>query len=145
MFSWRRILAALVSEEVWKNVNDRASSLVEEQIKLMDGSEKEEMDKLVNSDSGLSWETLCKQHPLANEKYQELWSAAKSTLDIDLIQQRVLKHNLDMIERINDLIIIAQRRIDEVMRELDRHRFMRAQLNSFQDRQELKFDNWREN
>ena len=43
-----------------------------------------------------------------------------------------------MIERINDLIIIAQRRIDEVMRELDRHRFMRAQLNSLQDRQGSK-------
>ena len=48
------------------------------------------------------------------------------------------RKNLDMIERFHNLITIAQRRIDEVMRELDRHRFMRAQLNSFQDRQESK-------
>jgi hypothetical protein len=33
----------------------------------------------------------------------------------------------------NELIVIAQRRFDEVIRELDRHRFMRKQLNSFRE------------
>jgi hypothetical protein len=33
----------------------------------------------------------------------------------------------------SDLIVIAQRRFDEVIRELDRHRFMRKQLNSFRE------------
>ena len=138
MFRWRRILAALVSDLVWEEVNDKATSLAGDQTQLMSGPEKEELDKLLNSDSELSWETRVAKYPRANKKFQELWSAAKSTVDIDLIQGWVLKNNLDMIERINDLITIAQRRIDEIMRELDRHRFMKKQLNSFQDPQESK-------
>ena len=138
MFRWRRILAALVSDQVWHQVNNKATSLVEDQSHLMNGPEKEELDRLLDSNSELSWEMRVTKYPRANKKFLELWSAAKSTLDIDLIQGCVLKNNLDMIERINDLIPIAQRRIDEVMRELDRHRFMQAQLNSFQDRQESK-------
>ena len=127
MFRWRRILAALVSDEVSKDVDYRLIFLVDKQIDLMEGPEREEMDS--------------EQNRWANKKYQELWSAVKSTLDVNLIQGEVLNKNLKMIERINDLILIAQRRIDEVMRELDRHRFMQAQLNSFQDRQESKLAN----
>ena len=139
MIRWRRLLAVLLSEEVSEKVNDEAVSLAEAKTELMEGPEKEEMEALLDdSDPEYDWDTQVSKYPRANKKFQELWSAAKSTLNIDLIQGRVLKHNLDMIERINDLIIIAQRRIDEVMRELDRHRFMRAQLNSLQDRQESK-------
>ncbi len=86
MFRWRRILAALISEQVCEN--------------------------------------------------QKLWPSN----NIDLIQGRVLRDRLDMIERIDNLIAMAQRRIDEVIRELDRHRFMRLQLNSFQDRQGSKLE-----
>ena len=52
----------------------------------------------------------------------------------------MLRNGLDMIEKIDNLIAIAQRRIDEVIRELDRHRFMQKQLNSFQDRQGSKLE-----
>jgi hypothetical protein len=68
----------------------------------------------------------------ANDKFQEPWSAARSTLNMDLIQARVLQENLDVIERIDNLIMIAQRRIDEVIRELDRHRIMRRDASNFQ-------------
>jgi hypothetical protein len=137
MFRWRRILAALMSEEVWERSNGLASSLAEAQTKLMEGSEKEEMDKLL--DSELSWEARVEQNPRANEKFQQLWSAAKSTLNMDTIQASVMRENLDMIEQIENLILISQRRIDEVIRELDRHRIMQKQLNSFQDRETPKF------
>ena len=49
MFRWRRIVAALMSEEVWEEVNNKASSLAEAQAELMEGPEKEEMDKLLDS------------------------------------------------------------------------------------------------
>jgi hypothetical protein len=45
-----------------------------------------------------------------------------------------MRSNLHLIEQIENLIVIAQRRIDQVMRELDRHRLTQKQLNSFQDR-----------
>jgi hypothetical protein len=140
MFRWRRILAALMSEQVEKDVNEQACSRAEAETELMEGTEKEEMDRLLKSESGLSWATRVAQNPRANEKFQELWSSAESTLNMDLIQAKVLRRNLDMIERIDDLIMIAQRRIDEVIRELDRHRVMRKQLNSFQYREGSKFE-----
>jgi hypothetical protein len=36
--------------------------------------------------------------------------------------------------------VISQRRFDEVIRELDRHRFMQKQLHSFQDRRGPKLE-----
>jgi hypothetical protein len=140
MFRWRRILAALMSDKVWEDVNDQACSRAEADTELMEGTEKEAMNKLLDSESGLSWETRVEQNPRANEKFQELWSAAKSTLNMDLIQAKVLRCNLDTIERIENLIMVAQRRVDEVIRELDRHRIMQKQLNSFQDREGSKFE-----
>jgi hypothetical protein len=47
------------------------------------------------------------------------------------MQARVITTNLSTIERIEALIASAQRRIDEVIRELDRHRLIRVQLNKF--------------
>ena len=58
---------------------------------------------------------------------------------MDLIQARVLRDNLNTIERFENLITIAQRRIDEIIRELARHRVVQKQLNSFHDREEIKF------
>ena len=139
MFRCRRLLAALMSDKVWEDVNDEACSRAEAATELMEGTEKEEMDKLLDFDSGLSWETRVAQNPRANEKFQKLWSSAKSTLNMDLIQGKVMRRNLDIIERIENLIMIARRRIDEVIRELDRHRSMQKQLNSFQDREAPKF------
>src|ERR1700722_12359069 len=66
-FRYRRLLAALMSNEVWQDVNDQASSRAEAEIELMEGSEKEEMDKLMDSDSSLSWEAAMAKYPRANE------------------------------------------------------------------------------
>jgi hypothetical protein len=71
------------------------------------------------------------KYPRANDRFQALWSKAKSDLNFDLMQARVITTNLSTIERIEALIASAQRRIDEVIRELDRHRLIRVQLNKF--------------
>ena len=54
----RRILAAYLSAQVWHDVNDKASSLAEAEAELLEGTEKEEMDKLLDPNSELRWETL---------------------------------------------------------------------------------------
>ena len=135
---WRRILAAFVADQVQKEVDDEAFYLASAEAKLLVGAEKENMERLLQPSLEFSFEERAAKYPHAHRKFKELLSAAKSTLNLDLIQAKVLVKNLDTIERLNDLIAIEQRRIDEVMRELDRHRFMQAQLNSFRDRQESK-------
>jgi hypothetical protein len=89
------------------------------------------VDRLLDTNSELICEERVAQYPRANDKFQALWSKAKSDLNFDVIQARVITNNLDTIERIEALIAIAQRRIDEVIRELDRHRVVRGQLNKF--------------
>jgi hypothetical protein len=133
MYRYRRILAALLDDEVWDKVNDEASERAERETKLLNfpEKEKEEMDNLLDSNSELTWEESMAKYPRANDKFQVLWSKAKSDLNVDLIQARVIISNLDTVERIEALIAITQRRIDEVIRELDRHRVIRAQLKKF--------------
>jgi hypothetical protein len=115
---------------VWDEVNEQASSrAAKEANKLSEGTEKEEMDGLLNSE--LNWEESVARYPRANDKFQVLWSKAKSDLNLDLIQAKVITYNLDMIERIEALIASAQRRIDEVVRELDRHRVIGVQIKKF--------------
>jgi hypothetical protein len=139
MFRLRRLQATLWTAEVSDDADCQASSRAVAEAELMEGAEKEEMNRLLDSDSGLSWEARVEQNPRANEKFQELYSSARSSLDMNAIQAKVLRENLNTIERIDNLIMIAQRRIDEVIRELDRHRIMQKQLNSFQDREAPKF------
>ena len=139
MFRLRRLQATLWTAEVSDDADRQASSRAVAEAELMEGAEKEEMNRLLDSDSGLSWEARVEQNPRANEKFQELYSSARSSLDMNAIQAKVLRENLNTIERIDNLIMIAQRRIDEVIRELDRHRIMQKQLNSFQDREAPKF------
>ena len=133
MFRLRRILAALLDDEVWDEVNERASERANQEAKFLEGTEKEkeEMDKLVDPEPKQSPEELNAKYPRAYKKFEVLWDKAKSELNVDLIKARVITNNLDTIERIESLIAIAQRRIDEVIRELDRHRVIRAQLNKF--------------
>src|SRR5262249_721597 len=132
MFRLRRILAALLDDQVCDEVNDEASSRAEKEAKkLLEGTEEEEMDRLLDENSELDWEERVARYPRANDKFQALWSKAKSDLNFDLMQARVFTRNLDRIERIETLIAIAQRRIDEVIRELDRHRVIRGQFNKF--------------
>jgi len=132
MFRWRRILATLLAEDVSKETNDQAVSLAEAQTELMDGPEKEEMDRLLDSNSQHSWEVRVAKYPRANEKFQELCTSAKSTLNMDLIQAKVMRYNLRFIEQVEALIATAERRIDEVIRESDRHRIIQEQLNNFE-------------
>jgi hypothetical protein len=130
MFRLRRSLTAMLNDEVWDKVNDDASSRAEKEAnKLLEGTEKEEMDRLLDTDSELDWDERVAKYPRANDKFQALWSKAKFDLNFDLIQARVITQNLEEIERIEALIASAQRRIDEVIRELDRHRVIRVQLN----------------
>jgi hypothetical protein len=139
IFRLRRIQAAFLSAEVWDDVNDKASSLAEAEAELLEGTEKIEMEKLLNPDSELSWETLMAQNPHANEKYQKLWASAKTTLDMTEIQAKVMVRELDTIERIEHLIIIEQQRFDAVIRELDRHRVTQKLRDSDQGAEEAEF------
>ncbi len=135
MFRYRRLLAALMSDEVSEDVKEEAFSRAKAETELMQGTEKEEMDKLLDSNSRLSWEAAMAKYPRAIEKFEKLWSSAESTLNMDLIQGRVMLNNLHTIERIENLIMIARRRIDEVIRELDRIASCRNSSISFQDRE----------
>ena len=136
----RRLLATFWTAEVSDDADCQAASRAIAEAKLMEGAEKEEMNRLLDTKSGVSWESLVEQNPRANEKFQALYSRARSTLDMNAIQAKVMRYNMHIIERIENLIMIAQRRIDEVIRELDRHRIRRKQLNSFQDREGSKFE-----
>jgi hypothetical protein len=132
IFRLRRILAAYLSAQVWEVVNNKASSLAHAEAKLLplEGTEKEEMDKLRDSNSDLSWDALTKLYPHAYEKYQELWDSAKATLDMSEIQANVMVSNLDTIERFEHLIATEEQRFDSNMRELDRHQSMRKHLDN---------------
>jgi hypothetical protein len=63
MFRLRRILAALLDNKVWDEVNDEASSRAEQEAKFLEGTEKEEMDRLLDQNSGLDWEDRVAQYP----------------------------------------------------------------------------------
>jgi len=140
LFRLRRLQATFWSDKVSHIADDRASSRATAEAELVKGPIKEEMDRLLDTDSGLSWETLVEQNPRANEKFQELYSSACSSLDLNSIQTEVMLSNFHRIEPIENLIVISQRRFDEVIRELDRHRFMQKQLHSFQDRRGPKLE-----
>jgi hypothetical protein len=145
IFRLRRILAAYLSAQVWEIVKDKASSLAHAEAKLLtlEGTEKEEMDKLLDSNSELSWETLMELCPHAYEKFEELWDSAKATLDMSEIQANVLVDELDTIERIEHLILIGQHRFDAIIRELDRHRITQKLRDSDQGTEEAEFKSFK--
>jgi hypothetical protein len=135
----RRIQAAHLSAEVSDEANDKASSLAEARTELMEGTEKIEMRRLLDSHSGLSWETRVAQNPRADEKFQELWASAKATLDMTEIQAKIMVHELDTVERIEHLIMLEQQRFDAVIREMDRHRVTQKLRESDQGIEEAEF------
>lgn len=137
----RRIQAAFLAEKVRVEVNEEASSLAEADPKLMEGTEKEkeEMKKLLSQDSELSWDELTEQYPRANEKFQKFCAAEESALDKDLIQAKIIIDELDTIERIEHFIAIAQQRLDAVIREFDRHRFIQDQRDSIENAIDAEF------
>src|SRR5215813_8654631 len=72
------------------------------------------------------WEKLVAQNPRANEKFQALWASAMSNLDMDAIQAKIMLCQFDKIEQIENLIAIAERRFDAIIREMDRRRLLRV-------------------
>jgi hypothetical protein len=139
LFRLRRIQAAYLSAKVWDIANDKASSLAEAEPELMEGPEKEEMSRLLSSDSDLSWESLATQNPRAYEKFQNFWASAKATLDMEKIQADVMVRGLDTIERIERLIMLAEQRFDAIVRELDRHRITQKLRDGVQEAEEAEF------
>jgi len=139
MVRLHRIQAAFLADKVWNEVNEKATSLAEADPKLMEGTEteKEEMKKFLDPESELSWDV--EQCPRANEKFQKFWAAAESTLDKNLIHARIVIENLDIIEQIEQFIANAQRRLDAVVREFDRHRFVQDQRESAQNVVDAEF------
>ena len=119
-------LSAFLAAEVWDDANDEASSLVEADPELMNGTEeqKQEMASLSNPSSNSNWEAQKAQYPRATERYMKLWETAWSTLNLNETQAKVMIYKIDTIERIEALIMFAERRFDSVIRELDRHRMM---------------------
>jgi hypothetical protein len=138
LFRLRRIQAAFLSAKVSDDADDEAESLAKADPKLLEGT-KEQQDEMIGLlDSERRWETRVAKYPRANEKFQKLWASARSTLNIDAIQANIMVHEIDVIERIEHLIMLAERRLDVVIREIDRHRIMQTQRDNNIEKPELK-------
>jgi hypothetical protein len=142
-FRLRRILAAFLTAEVSVDAseaaNEEATSLAEAEAQLMEGAEKEEMNRFLQDDS-LSWEELAAQNPRANEKFQKLWASAMSNLNMDQIHAKVMLGKIDTIERIEHLIMLGEQRVSAILREIDRHRVMVKQRDrDVRDFEEAEF------
>ena len=96
------------------------------------------MDRFLTSE--LRWDERATSHPRANEKFRELTAAAKSTLNMDLVHAGVIRTHLYSIQQIESFIGTAQQRIDEIMRELDRHRMMQKHFSNSPHAQTLNLD-----
>ena len=142
-FRLRRNQAEHLSDLVRDKVDTRASWLAEAQARLLplEGTAKEEMDKLLDYKSKPNLESPAALYPHAYEKFQELRESAKATLDMNEIQANVIATNLDKIEWFEHLITINDRRFDAIIRELDRHRSVQKYLDSnVKDVEEAKFN-----
>jgi hypothetical protein len=126
----RRIQTAYLTDDVSRLVNNKAVSVVRTKVELMEGPEKEEMTRFLEPDSELDLEVRAAQSPRANRKFQDLWASAEADLNKDEIQAYALVNHLHTIERLQHLIAISQRRLDEIIREIDRRRSTKKQRNS---------------
>jgi hypothetical protein len=124
LFRWRRIQAAYLADQVADAADEQASRLAIAKTESL----KEDMDRFLTSE--LRRDERAASHPRANEKFQELTAAAKSALDMDLVHAGVIRTHLYSIQQIESLIGTAQQRIDEIMRELDRHRMMQKHFSN---------------
>jgi hypothetical protein len=139
LFRWRRILAAYLADHVSDATDEQASRLAIAETETLHGTEKEEMDRFLTSE--LRWHERVASHPRANEKFHELTAAAKSTLNMDLVQAGVMRTHFYSIQQIESLIGAAQQRVDDIMRELDRHRAMQKHCSHSPHPQTLNADN----
>jgi hypothetical protein len=123
----RQVISAFVTAKVRAAADRKVSSLVEDDPELISGTEeqKHEMAKLLNPDSDSTWEAWQAQYPRAAAKYNKLWEAAWSTLDLTEIRANIMVCEIDTIEHFGTLIMIEERRFDSIIREIDRRRMMR--------------------
>jgi hypothetical protein len=84
---------------------------------------------LLDASANSSLEARKVKYPRAAERYMKLWQVARSALDLNEIQATAIIDGIDSFERIEALIMIAERRFDAIIRELDRHRTIQN-LNS---------------
>jgi hypothetical protein len=138
LFRWRRLEAAFLADQVTEAADEQASRLAIAETESLQGSEKEDMDRFLASE--LRWDERAASHPRAIEKFQELTAVAKSTLNMDLVHAGVIRNHLYSIRQIEALIGAAQQRIDEIMRELDRHRVMQKHFSNSPHPQTLNLD-----
>jgi hypothetical protein len=122
----RRMSSALLAAHVRHRADDEATSRVEADPELMNGSneQKQERERFLESSANSSFEAQKAKYPRAAERHRKLWEAARSTLNLNEIQATAMIDEINSIERIEALVMNAERRVDAVIRELDRHRTM---------------------
>jgi hypothetical protein len=128
LFRWRRIKAARLAAKVTETADKEVARLATDEMRSFKGPEKAEIDKFFNSD--LDWEKRLATYPRVTQKFEEAFDESRATLNMDHIEAEVIHRNLEFIEQIEGLIAAAQDRIDQIMRELHRHRFMQSQGRS---------------
>ena len=126
LFRYRRIKAAYLAAKISQAANEEASRLAAAAMRTMKDSDEDQIHQFLACDP--RWNPAA-AYPRAHQIYQERLAEAKSGLNMDLIQGNVtLSYLLDDFERIEALILSEEHRLDEIMRELDRHRFMQSQI-----------------
>jgi hypothetical protein len=125
LFRWRRIKAAHLAAKVLEAVNDKALQVAVTKLMALEGPEKDEIDAFHKCK--LSRAERLAAYPRVHEKLEKLLAESRATLNVDHIEAEVIHLNLKFIEQIEGLIATAQDRIDQIMRELNRHRFMQNQ------------------
>jgi len=125
LFRWRRIKAARLAAKVLEAVNAKALQLAGTKLMALSGPEQDEISEFLKCK--LDWAELRAAYPRAHEKLEKLLAESRATLNVDHIEAEVIHCNLQFIEQIEGLIATAQDRIDQIMRELNRHRFMQNQ------------------
>jgi hypothetical protein len=134
IFWMRRIEAAYLTARMPEDVRTDAAWLAEAKTEQLEGSEKVEMNRLMDGTSGLSWEARSAENPRAREKFEKLCASAMNE-----IQAKVVVREFGKIESIEHMIFIKERRFDEIIREIDRHRDTRKQRGSVQVIEEAEF------
>jgi hypothetical protein len=124
---WRQTGSEFLSAEIRAEITRQASALVKADPELNSATDEQnqEMEKLLDANSMLTWLDRKARYPRAAAKYDELLEAARLTLDRAEIQAYVLVRHIDTIERLEALIAIEERRFDAIIREFDRRRMMR--------------------
>ena len=136
LFRYRRIKAAYLDAKIFQAANQEASRLAKAVMHTMKDSDEDQIHQFLACDP--RWNPAA-AYPRAHQIYQELLAEAKSELNMDRIQGDVtLSYLLDVFERIEALILAEGHRLNEIMRELDRHRFMQSQIVSLPSPEQAK-------